>query len=197
MPAAEPPGRDAEDTFARLAHIPVALTRRGVKFIAIGGWAVHAQQLDLGYLSKDVDFTPAPDPENQQRLSAALEDLGARVRSGDESFPFAHDAESLARVSVLNLTCDYGNFDVCREPAGIAGGYDELAQRAHTVPIHLGDETFPVRCADLADIVRSKQAANRPKDDQSLQLLIAQLEDRDPHLRRGGRRRGPDRGLGL
>lgn len=197
MTAHEPPDGDAADTFSRLALIPVALSRHGVEFVAIGGWAVQAQRLDLGYLSKDVDFTPAPDPENQQRLSAALEDLGARVRSGDESFPFAHDAESLARVSVLNLTCDYGNFDICREPAGIAGGYDELAPRAHTILIRVGDQTFPIRCADLADIVRSKQAANRPKDDQSLQLLIAQLEDRDAHLRRPGLRRGPDRGLGL
>ena len=196
MPDPETPADDAADTFARLTLIPVALARHGVEFIAIGGWAVQAQQLDLGYLSKDVDFTPAPDPENQQRLSAALEDLGARVRSGDESFPFAHDAESLAQVSVLNLTCAYGNFDVCREPAGIAGGYDELAQRAQTVLLRVGDETFPVRCADLADIVRSKQAANRPKDDQSLQLLIAQLQDRDAHRRRG-RGSGPDRGLSL
>ncbi len=197
MTAHEPPNDHPEDTFSRLARIPIALIRHRVEFIAIGGWAVQAQQLDLGYLTRDVDFTPAPDPGNQQRLSAALGDLGARIRSGGDSFPFAHDAESLARVSVLNLTCAHGNFDVCREPAGIAGGYDELAQRAHTVLIRVGDETFPVRCADLGDIVRSKQAANRPKDRAILELLVAQLEDRDAHLRRRGPGRGPDRGLGL
>ena len=194
MPAPEPPPDDAEATFARLARIPAALSRRGVEFIAIGGWAVQAQRLDLGYLSKDVDFTPAPDPENQHRLSAALEDLAAHVRSGDESFPFSHDAESLARVSVLNLTCDYGNFDVCAQPAGIAGGYDELAQRAHTVLISVDGDTFPVRCADLSDIVRSKQAANRPKDREAMELLVAQLEHRDATRRP---RRGPSRGLSL
>lgn len=70
---------NAEAVFARLARIPVALTRRGVEFIAIGGWAVQAQRLDLG-LTRDVDLTPAPDPENLQRLSAALEDLDARRR---------------------------------------------------------------------------------------------------------------------
>ena len=63
----------------------------------------------------------APDPENLQRLSDALEDLDAHLRAGDESFPFSHDAEFLARMSVLTLTCDYGNFDVCWEPSGIAG----------------------------------------------------------------------------
>ena len=123
-----------------------------------------------------------------------LEDLAAHVRSGDESFPFSHDAESLARVSVLNLTCDYGNFDVCAQPAGIAGGYDELAQRAHTVLMSVDGDTFAVRCADPSDIVRSKQAANRPKDREAMELLVAQLEHRDATRRP---RRGPSRGLSL
>ena len=173
---------DADAVFARLARIPVALTRRGVEFIAIGGWAVQAQRLDFG-LTRDVDFTPAPDPANLQRLSDALEDLNAQLRAGDESFPFSHDAEFLAHMSVLTLTCDYGNFDVCREPSGIAGGYEELAQRAHTVLLRVDDETIRVRCADLADIVRSKQAADRPKDREVLELLVAQLEDRDARWR--------------
>lgn len=192
MTSPEPPLDEAEITLARLARIPAAFARRGVEFIAIGGWAVQAQQLDLGYLSKDVDFTPAPDPENLRRLSDALEDLKARVRAGDESFPFAHDAESLARISTLNLTCDYGNFDLCGQPAGIAGGYDELAQRAHTVLISVDGDTIPVRCADLADIVRSKQAADRPKDREVMELLVAQLHDRDANRQP---RRGDDRGL--
>ena len=189
------PDPEAAAAFARLARIPVALARRGVEFIAIGGWAVQAQRLDFG-LTKDVDFTPAPDPENLQRLSAALEDLDAQLRSGDESFPFSHDAEFLARMSVLNLTCDYGNFDLCAQPSGIDGGYEELAQRAHTVLLVVDGETTQVRCADLADIVRSKQAADRPKDRDVLALLVAQLEDRDVDHRT--RRRGDSgRGLGL
>ena len=178
MVAPDPPHDADEVAFKRLAHIPAALARRGVEFVAIGGWAVLAQEFNLGYLSKDVDFTPAPHPENQQRLSDALEDLGARIRAGDESFPFSHDAESLARVSVLNLTCDHGNFDICREPAGIGGGYGELAKRAHIVMIQVDGEEYPVQCADLADLVRSKTAANRPKDQRVLGLLVAQLEER-------------------
>ena len=187
MTSPEAPLDEAKITLARLARIPAALARRGVEFIAIGGWAVQAQQFDLGYLSRDVDFTPAPARENLQRLSAALDDLGARVRAGDESFAFSHDAESLAGVSVLNLTCEHGNFDLCGQPAGIDGGYEELARRAHIVPISVDGDTIPVRCADLADIVRSKQAANRPKDQEVIELLVAQLHDRDTNrqTRRG------------
>ncbi len=193
MTSQELPNDEAEDAaavFARLACIPGALARRGVEFIAIGGWAVQAQRLDFG-LTRDVDFTPAPDPENLQRLSEALEDLDAQLRAGDESFPFSHDAEFLARMSVLTLTCEYGNFDVCREPIGIVGGYEELAKRAHTVVLSVDGETLRVRCADLADIVRSKQAADRPKDREVLELLVAQLEDRDTR-----QRQDPGRGLG-
>ena len=126
-----------------------------------------------------------------------LEDLGAQVRAGDESFEFAHDAESLSRAAVWNLRCDYGDFDLCFEPAGVAGGYDELAQDAHTVLIEVDGEVLPVRCADLAVIVRSKAAANRAKDRQVLALLVAQLEEREAQRRRGDRRRGGDRGIGL
>lgn len=168
-----------------LDRIPAALVRRGVQFVVIGGWAVEAQRFDLGYLSEDVDFTPSRDPENLQRLSEALTDLGATVRAGNASFPFSHDAQSLARSAVWNLRCDHGDFDVCFEPDGV-DGYAELARSAHTVLVEVDGETLPVRCADLAHIVRSKQAADRPKDRRVMALLVSQLEERD-HRRRGCR----------
>ncbi|MYD07691.1 MAG: hypothetical protein F4X07_12130 [Acidimicrobiaceae bacterium] len=52
--------------------------------------------------------------------------------------------------------------------------------------IEVGDETVPVRCADLADIVRSKQTANRFKDRQDLAVLVPQLQHNHPD------RRGPN-----
>ncbi len=64
--------------------------------------------------------------------------------------------------------------------------------------IEVDGEVLPVRCADLAVIVRSKAAANRAKDRQVLALLVAQLEEREAQRRRGSdRRRGDDRGIGL
>ena len=47
----------ASERDANLDRIPAALVRRGVDFIAIGGWAVQAQRLDLGYATRDVDLT--------------------------------------------------------------------------------------------------------------------------------------------
>lgn len=136
------PEDQADDAFDRLSQIPAVLVRHSVEFVAIGGWAVQAQQLNLGYVTQDVDFTPNTDHDNLQRLSAALDELQARLRTGSESFPFTHDAEFLARMSVLNLTSDHGNFDICVQPAGIDGGYEELARRAHTILLEVRGEVI-------------------------------------------------------
>lgn len=160
-----------------LDRIAAALVRHGVNYVVIGGWAVQAQNYDLGYLTQDIDFTPEPDIENMNRLSAALKDLDARVRIGGESFPFNHDGESLSRASMWNLTCNYGDFDLCFELDGV-GGYHEVIQAARTVTLDIDDQPTQIRCADLAHIVASKRAADRPKDQQSLTLLAAQLDER-------------------
>ncbi len=97
----------------------------------------------------------------------------------------------MARSAIWNLRCRYGDFDICFEPAGIERGYDELAQAAHTVAIEVDGETVPVRCADLADIVRSKETADRFKDREDPSALVGQLETNET------RRRGYDGGLGL
>ena len=187
MVAAPPSGAEQDP----LDRIVVALVRHEVDFIAIGGWAVRAQRYDLGRVTYDVDVTPEGSRENLQRLSEALDELGAEVRFGDETLAFSHDAESLARAAVWNLSCCHGDFDVCFEPSGIEGGYDELAHAAHTVAIEVDEETVPVRCADLADIVRSKETADRFKDREDLAVLVQQLEGNEAY------RRGYDGGLGL
>ena len=176
---AEPPSGEEQDSLDRIV---VVLVQHDVDFIAIGGWAVQAQQYDLGRVTYDIDVAPERSRENLQRLSEALNDLGAEVRYGDQTLPFAHDGESLARAAVWNLSCRHGDFDICLAPIGIQGGYDELSRTAHTVAIEVGDEVVPVRCAHLADIVRSKQTADRFKDREDLAVLVPQLQDNHPHL---------------
>jgi hypothetical protein len=103
------------------------------------------------------------------RLSHALTELGARIRTGaaPDGLPFGHDATSLAAAEVWNLVCDDGEFDISFRPCGFATGYVELAAGAHRVRV--GD--VEVMVADLADVIRSKEAAGRPKDLQVLPLL--------------------------
>ena len=134
-----------------------------------------AQAYVESYVTEDVDFTPATDPDNLERLSAALTELGARIRTEavPEGLPSAHDAVSLGRTKMWNLQCRHGAFDIAFEPAG--GGYDYLAGHAHLVNVR-GIE-IPV--ADLADVIASKRLANRLKDQLVLPQLDQALTDRD------------------
>ncbi|HYU39066.1 MAG TPA: hypothetical protein VEM59_04395 [Acidimicrobiia bacterium] len=99
--------------------------------------------------------------------------MDARIRSDAESdgVPFSADAEFLGHVNLANLTTRFGNFDIAFRPAG-SHGYDDLLQRATEIEI---DGTI-VLVASLADIIRSKEVANRTKDRATLPILYA-LQD--------------------
>ena len=122
--------------------------------------------------TRDIDFTPRATKENLGRLSQALTDLGARIRTEGvpEGLPFSHDAASLAGVGIWNLTCEFGEFDISFMPSG-TDGYEDLVRTALRVEVR--GEQMPV--ASLADIIRSKEAAARPKDFTALPALQERL----------------------
>ena len=150
------------------AGIAAVLNEQCVQYVVIGAFAAIAQQAPIP-ATRDIDFTPGTSRDNLARLSAALHELGARIRTEGvpEGLEFDHDGQSLARASVWNLTCERGEFDISFQPSGIDGGYDELEPRSHLVIVD-GTE---VRVADLNDVIRSKEAAGRPKDLQVLPIL--------------------------
>jgi len=152
------------------------LVEHGVEFILIGGLAatVHGSP----YATVDVDVVPRRELPNLRRLSEALSALGARVYvSAEETLAFAHDGRSLAAAEIWNLSTTFGGLDITFVPAGTQG-YGDLAERAQT--IDLGGVS--VRVAALEDIVRSKAAAGREKDQVVLptlrRLLALQVEER-------------------
>lgn len=161
------PDLSAEDILA-------VLNRRGVNYVVIGAFAAIAQgaPIDATY---DIDVTPDRDPQNLHRLSLALNDLDARIRVNDleEGLPFAHDASSLKRMEMLNLTCAAGDFDIVFSPAGSPAGYADLAP--HSVLITVGNQD--VRVASLADVVHSKEQAGRDKDIRILPALRRYLRE--------------------
>jgi hypothetical protein len=150
------------------AAIVDVLNRHHVRFVVIGAFAAIAQHAPIP-ATRDIDLTPDSSLENLTRLSAALQQLEARKRTDavDEGLPFDHDGRSLAASSVWNLIGTFGEFDISFVPSGIAGGYDELAVRAHKMRV----DTVDVMVADLSDVIRSKEAAGRPKDLQVLPIL--------------------------
>jgi hypothetical protein len=72
-----------------------------------------------------------------------------------------------------NLTSPFGEFDISFVPSGTEG-YDDLARRAQVIESH--GEAVPV--ADLDDVIRSKEAAGRPKDILHLPILIQTAQRR-------------------
>ena len=148
-----------------------AFNHRGVEYVVIGGYAgeLHAAAVPP---TRDIDFTPRATQENLRRLSQVLTDLDARIRTEGipEGLPFSHDAESLANVGMWNLTCRFGEFDISFKPSG-TDGYEDLVRTALRVDVR--GEQMPV--ASLADIIRSKEAAGRPKDFTALPALQERL----------------------
>ncbi len=164
-----------------------ALDARGVDYVLIGGFATI--QHGSPFLTQDVDITPERSQENLARLSDMLSDVGAKVRTQSEpaGLPFGHDATSLSAAGVWNLVTDHGDLDISFIPNGTEG-YEDLVREALVMDIR----GVKVRVASLADIIRSKQAANRPKDQRVLPTLREILA-----YQRHAKNRPPDADAGL
>lgn len=160
----------------RALEILGALERQRVRYVVIGGLGAVLQGSPVPTL--DADICPAGDRENLERLARALTDLGARIRTEAEpdGLPFTCDAAFLANVQILNLTTTGGNLDLSFVPSG-TNGFEDLVRSAEV----LGLGELSVRVAALQDIIRSKEAANRPKDQRTLPVLrqlLAEIEAR-------------------
>jgi hypothetical protein len=144
------------------------INRHSVAYVVIGAYAAIAQQAPIAP-TRDIDFTPEDSTENLARLSGALRELDARIRTGvdDHGLPFDHDARSLRRADMWNLICRYGEFDIAFRPAGFETGYATLIRRAHRVLV----EGVEMLVADLDDVIRSKELVGRPKDLRVLPTL--------------------------
>jgi hypothetical protein len=150
----------------RPERILEVLAAHRVDYIMIGGLAAAIHGSDL--VTGDLDITPATDDENLARLSSALDELDARIRTLDapDGVRFAHDATSLARGAVWNLVTNAGDLDLAMMPSGTRG-YEDLRRDAVAIAI-VG---IPTRVAALADVIRSKEAAGREKDRAALPML--------------------------
>lgn len=129
-----------------------------------------------------------------------MRELNARLRaaglSDSESIQLTShlpSAEFFGRGEITTWMTDAGPLDILHDmPArdGSRLSYDELNTRA-TTHTYAGGVT--IRVAALADIVASKQWANRPKDHRALPELEALQHVAD--LARGRQRKAPRRDL--
>jgi hypothetical protein len=151
-------------------RIITTLARHGVHYVLIG--AVAARLQGFPRMTADADITPARDPDNLRQLAAALRELDARVytESVPEGLVFDCTATTLARADLWNLVTSAGRLDVAFIPSGTEG-YDDLIRSA------VSFDVFGVRldAASLEDIIRSKEAADRPQDRQDVQIIREML----------------------
>lgn len=134
-------------------EVATAFAAAGVDYLFIGkGGAII-----LGFpgTTQDVDVFPAKDPDNGQRLVAAVRQLGFTI---DDTV----ERDIIDGKDFIQLTDGPFDLDIVFAPDGI-DNYDEAKRRSVTEGI------FPV--ANIRDIIASKKASNRMKDRMDLHLL--------------------------
>ena len=142
------------------------LERHRVQYVVVGGYAAEVH----GSLRRtvDVDVVPRTTADNLDRLAAALRELQATIRTGDPAggLPFSPSGEAMVGMTMLNLVTLHGELDLNFTPSGTAG-YEDLHTDATTFDVG----RVQVQVASLADVIRSKTAAGRPKDFAALPEL--------------------------
>lgn len=152
--------------------ILAALERHGVEYVVIGGIAAVVR--GVPFVTRDLDVSPRRDRDNLDRLAAALGELGATPRIADApvDIEVPLDGAMIASFSNLSLETPHGQLDLVLLPDGTRG-YDDLIRAATRIEVETG---LNVVVAALADVVRSKAAAGRAKDQAQLPILRETLE---------------------
>lgn len=137
-----------------------------VDAVVIGGLAglLHGVRIARTY---DADLCASREPDNLRRLSEALNDMNAKIRNTEtgqpvEGVPVTMNLFGPGTQTVIFST-DHGPVDIAFRPEG-TDGYDDLNENATTIVFQ--DE--PIRVASTPDVIRSKAAANRQKDRDTL-----------------------------
>lgn len=146
------------------------LASHQVRFVLIGALAARLQGFPR--MTADVDITPARDAANLEHLARALRELDARVytEAVPEGLAFDCSAAMLQRADLWNLTTTAGRLDIAFRPSGTKG-FDDLVKDAVRFEVY----GSPLFAASLRDILRSKEAADRPQDRQDAVIIREML----------------------
>jgi hypothetical protein len=157
-----------------------ALEAERARYVIIGGTAAVIG--GATHLTFDLDITPDRSPDNLDRVAAALRGLGARVYGlpAEAEAAFRLDGKTLAQGSMCKFITDHGELDVVLDPDG-THGYEDLRRNAATTEVY----GLTLLVAALEDVIRSKEAADRPRDRAVLDDLRRTLELKQERERRG------------
>jgi hypothetical protein len=141
--------------YAQAEEIREAFARHGVRYLFIG----KSGAILLGFpdTTQDADLFVEKSPANGEAIARALPEIGFQLTD-------AQTTEVLNCKDFVQLRNGPFDLDLVFAPDGIET-FQEAWQR------HIDVEGFPVCHPD--DIIRSKVAANRVKDRESLPRLVA------------------------
>ncbi len=168
-------------TGCELKFDPISMCRilneERVEYVVLGGFAAILRGSPI--TTHDLDVVPDRHKDNLDRLGRALTRMNAQIRIDGDSVPTRIDGPFLANMPhMLNLVTDFGELDLTFTPAGNAGSY--AGWRVNATKEEVGEGLIVV-VASLDDIIDSKRAANRPKDQMALPYLESlqdELRDR-------------------
>lgn len=155
------------------------LNEERVDYVVVGGFAAVVRGSSLP--TRDIDIVPSRAPDNLERLAHALRRLNAKIRTDGEPVTAPLDGPFLANMPLmLNLVTEFGEMNLTFLPAGRAGGYE--GWRVGATEEEVSDGVLVVVAA-IDDVIDSKRAANRSKD----QMALPYLESLRDELRRQSR----------
>ena len=139
--------------YRQAEELRAALEKHRVQYLFIG----KAGAIILGFpdTTQDVDIFPAKQRENTEKLIAALADLGFQLDDKRKE-------EVLRGKDFVEVKDGPFDIDLIFAPDGIERFEEAWSRRTEI-------EGFPI--CNIDDIIRSKEAANRQKDRESLDRL--------------------------
>ena len=147
------------------AALVAALNRRGVRFVLIGTWGAnfHAPDASALFTTLGHDLFLPPDPDNLLEAWEACGEVGLSLQAGGEPLDTPRDHALAAAVIRRRASVRAAGPDDFTVDLTLVMTAFEFEAVWHERRVFLVEgQELPV--ARLSHIIRSKAAANRPKD---------------------------------
>lgn len=141
------------------------------KFVVVGGVAaiLHGSPLMTG----DLDVVYSTEPQNLERLVAALQEMNAIYRD-PAGRVIPPDIPKLESMKIHLLKTDYGSLDLLKT-IGPDLAYEDLLEKTVAYEV----EGVEVQVVSIEELIEAKELAGRPKDRIGVLYLRELLERRD------------------